>query len=222
MSLWSSFSFSELSPRWGHVSVGVDGLVYVYGGRTKDFWREKSSLASRVHVFNPCQESWQLDRRPEGTPPPGLIDAACTSIGHHAYIYGGFDGQNEHGVLHQLNTSTLSWRELSKASDHGPMRKRMCGMINFDDQLLLFGGIGKPSNLTQRGAEFVEDPYDGSGWTNELHTFCLNKGEGVYFCNKCNLLVSKILALAICMSKMFVSLSQPPLSYNLSPWNTRR
>ena len=96
--MWSDFS--EPSPRWDHVSVGVEGKVYIYGGCTKDFWREKSSLASRVHIFNPCQESWQLDRRPEGTPPPGLIDAACTSIGHHAYIYRGFDGQNEHGVLH--------------------------------------------------------------------------------------------------------------------------
>ena len=104
------------------MSVGVEGKVYVYGGRTKDFWNEKSSLASTVHLFNPCKELWQ-EGRPKGTLPPGLIDAACTSIGHHAYIYGSFDRQNEHGVLHQLNTNTLSWKELSTS---GPTRKRIC------------------------------------------------------------------------------------------------
>ena len=163
--------YSEPSPRWGHFSVAVEGQAYVCRGCTNDF--------TTVHVFNPCQESWQ-EREPKGTPPPGLLFGAYTSIGHHAYYYGGVDEtEKEHGVLHQLNTSTLNWTELLTSA--GPMKKDSCGMISFDNQLLLFGGHGVPSGPTQPGAEFVEDPRltDGSGWTNELHTFCLKEGESV-------------------------------------------
>ena len=45
---------------------------------------------------------------------------------------------------------------------------------------LLFGGYGIPSDPIQPGAEFVKSSRftDGRGWTNELHTFDLIKGEG--------------------------------------------
>ena len=166
---------SEPSPRWGHSSVAVEGQFYVYGGRTKDFWTERSSLRSTVHLFSPGVESWQ-ERRPKGTSPSGLVYGACTSIGHHAYYYGGSDGTESHGFLHQLNTVTLRWDKLSTS---GPMRKHGCGMISHDDQLLLFGGDGIQSGYNQPGAEFVKDTRftDGSGLTNELHTFCLKRGE---------------------------------------------
>ena len=104
--------FSEPSPRWAHFSTAVEGKVYAYGGRTKGFKGERNHLASTVHLFNPCQESWQ-ERRPEGTPPPGFQSGACASAGHHAYFYGGVYGTEVHGSLHQLNTNTLTWSTLT-------------------------------------------------------------------------------------------------------------
>ena len=61
----------------------------------------------------------------------------------------------------------------------GPIRKSGCKMISHDNQLLLFGGYGVPSGPTQPGAEFVNNANytDSRGWTNELHTFCLEQGE---------------------------------------------
>ena len=56
------------------------------------------------------------------------------------------------------------------------MRKAGCGMVSYDDQLILFGGYGTPSGPTQPGAEFVEHT-GGAGWTNELHMFNVQKGE---------------------------------------------
>ena len=171
-------AFSEPSPRRSHFSVAVEGQIYVYGGLTEDFRREKSSLASTVHLFIPCLESWQ-ERRLKGPPPPGVYNGACASVGHHAFFYGGLDGTNRHGSLHQLNTSTLIWSV--KSTTGPPMRKTGCRMISYDDKLLLYGGYGIPSGPTQPGAEFIKDPRftDGSGWTNELHTFCLEGGEGL-------------------------------------------
>ena len=171
--------YPEPSPRYGHFSAAVEGQMYAYGGVTKDFTKEKSSLASTVHLFNPCLESWQ-ERRPEGIPPPGLHSGTCTSAGHYVYFYGGFDGKDRHGSLHKLNTSTLTWDTLS---DKGPMKKSHCRMISHDNKLLLFGGFGIPSGPIQPGADFVKNTNfkDGRGFTNELHTFSihLEGGEGV-------------------------------------------
>ncbi len=48
-----------------------------------------------------------------------------------------------------------------------------------EDQLILFGGYGYPSGPTQPGAEFIKSTKytDGSGWTNELHSYSLKEGE---------------------------------------------
>ena len=53
-------------------------------------------------------------------------------------------------------------------------------MVACDSNLVLFGGHGITSGPTQPGAEFVKSSKftDGRGWTNELHTFDLIKGEG--------------------------------------------
>ena len=53
-------------------------------------------------------------------------------------------------------------------------------MLAYGSNLVLFGGYGIPSGTTQPGAEFVKSSMyiDGIGWTNELHTFDLIKGEG--------------------------------------------
>ena len=60
------------------------------------------------------------------------------------------------------------------------MRKAGCEMVSYGSKLVLFGGCGIPSGPTQPGAEFVKSSKytDGIGWTNELHTFDLIKGEG--------------------------------------------
>ena len=161
---------SKPSPRWGHFSAAVEERMVLYGGVTRDFLKP-----SRVHLFDPYQESW-CEATTQGPTPPGLYNGACASSRHNLYVFGGYDGAERHGSLHQLDTSTLCWSILSTT---GPMRKVGSRMISYDDQLLLFGGHGVPSGSTQPGAEFVNDTRytSGTGWTNELHTFSLKKGE---------------------------------------------
>ena len=50
---------------------------------------------------------------------------------------------------------------------------------SLDNKLFLLGGAGIPSGPIQPGSEFILDEYanDGSGWTNEIHSFDLTKGE---------------------------------------------
>ena len=167
----------EPSPRWAHCSALVEEKFRVWGGYTKDFLKEKSELASSVHSYDPFLEFWDGNRC-SGVPPPGLYFGACASAGHHVYLYGGSDGSCHQSSLHQLDTRSWTWKQLSSA---GPMRKVGCGMVAHDSKLVLFGGYGYPSGPTQPGAEFTRSSRftDGVGWTNEVHTFDLKEGEGV-------------------------------------------
>ncbi len=168
-------SLSEPSPRFGHHSAAVGGQLYVYGGRTKDFSKGKSELGGCIHSFNQCMERWQT-RATTGKPHPGLYGGACTSSGHHLHLYGGWDGSRFHDSLYQLDTDSLEWSQLPS----GPTRKTGCGMASYEEKLILFGGHGHPSGPTQPGAEFIQDSRltNGAGWSNELHTFDVQKGEG--------------------------------------------
>ena len=167
----------EPSPRLGNYSALVEEKFCVWGGRTKDFLTEKSELTSSVHSFDPFLEFWDVNKI-SGDPPPGLYTGACASAGHHVYLYGGSDGSHLQSSLHQLDTRSWTWKQLSST---GPMRMGACGMVAHDSKLVLFGGYGSPSGPTQPGAEFIKDSRltGGQGWTNEVHTFDLKEGEGV-------------------------------------------
>ena len=149
----------------------------MWGGYTKAFLKEKSELASSIHSFDPFLEFWDKNKF-NGVLPPGLFLGACAYAGHHVYLYGGTDGLGHQSSLHQLDTRSWTWKQLSSA---GPMRKGWCGMVAHDSKLVLFGGYGIPSGPTQSGAEFIENSRytDGRGWTNDVHIFDLKEGEGV-------------------------------------------
>ena len=151
----------------------------MWGGRTKDFLKKKSELASSVYCFDPLLEFWDVNKT-SGDPPPGLYAGACASAGHHVYLYGGRDISYYQSFLHQLDTRSWKWKQLSSAGP-GPMKKCGCRMVAHDSKLVLFGGYGYPSGPTQPGAEFIKNSRltGGVGWTNEVHTFDLKEGEGV-------------------------------------------
>ena len=160
--------FSKRRARAYHFSATVEGELVVWGGLVQNF-SEKRVLASCVHRFNPVQESW-AEQKCSGPPPPGLCGGACASVGHHLYVYGGEDGEEWHCSLHQLDARSMTWKQLSSA---GPSRKEGCRMVPYGTSLVLFGGFGRSSGLTQSGSQ-----WDGS-YSNELHTFEMEEGEGV-------------------------------------------
>ena len=165
----------EPSPRFGHFSAAVVDQLYVWGGLTKDFLKEKNSLASTIHCFHPVLESWE-HHKCSGSVPPALYWGACTSTKGNLYLYGGWNGPHCHGCLYQLDTESLKWQELSSA---GPMRKVGCGMVSYGTKLVVFGGYGILSGPIQPGTQFLKDTKytSGSGYTNELHIFDLEAGK---------------------------------------------
>ena len=155
--------------------------MFLSGGITRDFHKDKSSLLSTVNCFDVYAETWR-ERPVEGAPPPGIYIGASASSGQCLYMFGGSDGLAWHNSLHQLDTSsaTLKWTQLSAPdSSSGPMKKVNCDMIAYGSRLVIFGGLGEPCGPTQPGAEFVKDDNspDGHEWSNELHVFDVMEGE---------------------------------------------
>ena len=159
----------------------VEGQLHVWGGASRDLLRNKVSLkdhTSTVFTFDSYLETWS-HLNAGGTLPSGLYECACASAGHYLYTFGGRTNDSKYtGSLHQLDTRTSMWTELA---EDGPMKKANSAMVVYNDQLIEFGGVGIPSGPIQPGSEFIVDSNDtdGSGWTNEVHSFDLKEGEGV-------------------------------------------
>ena len=157
-------SFSEPSPRYSPYTAAVSGQVFLTGGCTKNFDEDKKKLLSSVHTFDVYEESWR-ERRVEGPAPPGIYWGACTSTpsGHTLQVYGGFDGSQYHSSIHQLDINSLNWTQLPTPDSSGPMKKAGCGMVVYNNQLILFGG---ETSVFE--------------YTNELHVYDFQEGEAVH------------------------------------------
>ena len=156
----------EPSPRFDHCAASVGGRWYLWGGHVADF-----STTPCIEVFDPYLEMWEKHRT-RGVPPPGLYNAACTSVLGSLYWFGGCDDKTSYNFLHRLDTTTLEWRELQPLNQaNGPMRKAGCGMVPFlQDHLAIFGGYGTCMGYNQPGSTFAKNrKRTHHGWSNEFH-----------------------------------------------------
>ena len=173
------FSFPEPSPRWGHFTAPVGGQLYLWGGRTRNFFYERKGLSSSLHRFDPVLKT-RLDIVCTGPPPPALYNGSCVATGSHLYLYGGTDGAELHDSLFKLKLDTKlhAWQQIITKHGSRPMRKTGCGMVTYGNKLVLYGGYGIASaSVQQQESEFVSLEYTNKkGWTNELHTFDLFDG----------------------------------------------
>ena len=169
----------EPSPRAAHYDCRISDNIYVCFGFTGDSsTAAMRELSRQVEVYDCYSKTW-IQRKTTGTPPPGLVFGACTSINNKLYSYGGYVGGDSRytGTLSQLDTSTMEWKLLT--SDIGPMKKRGAGMIALNgEQLAVLGGYGIPTSPIQPGSSFVKNSNrsDGSGCTNEFHIFNISNG----------------------------------------------
>ena len=137
-----------------------------------------------LQVYHLYLESWrQLDT--QGPSPPGLYGGASAHSENYFYVYGGSkDDGSYNGCLHGLDTKTSSWTQLSAHSANAPMKKSGCGMIMYDNSVILIGGFGVRNGPIQpgsqwrkvRGKDNEEDP-STMGWTNEMHKYDLREGK---------------------------------------------
>ncbi len=172
------FSHYEPSPRlFANASASTDQL-YIYGGRVDYFEENKIQLKKVVQIYECSTESWK-EFATTGTPPPGIYNCATAYSDHILYFFGGHDGTLYSASLHQLDTRSMTWTQLSSQHDRGPTRKSGCQMIYYNYSLIVIGGYGIPSGELQPGSQFTEDKrfQDGRGWTNEIHMYNISQGK---------------------------------------------
>ena len=169
-------SLYEPDPRYTPYSSVINGELCVWGG--------KMVATTSLQVYHPCLESWrQVDS--QGTPPPGLYLGASAHSENYLYVYGGVKEDGSYsGCLHRLHTKTSSWTQLAAHSADAPMKKFGCGMIVYNNSVIVVGGFGIRNGPIQPGSQFrkwrgQDDDEDPSteGWTNEMHKYDLREGK---------------------------------------------
>ncbi len=168
----------EPSPRVFAAASASPEQLYVYGGYVISFDENKRQLRTVIQVYECSTESWK-ELPTSGTPPPGIFGCATTYSGHVLNLFGGGDGTSFHASLHQLDTRSMTWKQLSPQHDSGPMRKSDCQMIYCNDSIIVIGGYGIPSGELQSGSQFTESKHhhDGRGYTNEIHKYHISQGK---------------------------------------------
>ena len=168
----------EPDPRYCSYSAVINKELCVWGGKTK--------ITIFLQVYHPCLESWR-QLCTYGPPPPGLCSGASAHSGHYLYVFGGVqDADSCSGCLHRLDTKTSSWIELATHSaTDAPMKKTVCGMILYENSVVVIGGVGIRNGPIQPGSEWMklrdEDDTDDpntKGYTNEMHKYDLIEGKG--------------------------------------------
>ena len=165
-------SLYEPDPRYSPFSAVIHGELYVWGG--------KAVATTSLQVYHPCLESWrQLDTR--GPPPTGLACGGSAHSENYFYVYGGIRQDGSYSLcLHRLDTMTSSWTQVAAHSADAPMKKYGCGMIIYENSVIIIGGWGIRNGPIQPGSEWRKgrDEYN-KGWTNEMHKHDQVEGEGV-------------------------------------------
>ena len=170
-------SLYEPDPRYRPYSSVISGELCVWGG--------KVVAATSLQIYHLILESWrQLDTH--GPSPPGLYSGASAHSENYLYAYGGVKDKNLcSGCLHRLDTKTSSWTQLAAHSANAPMKKAECGMIMYENSVIIIGGFGVRNGPIQPGSDWMkgrgkddeEDP-STEGWTNEMHKYDLREGKG--------------------------------------------
>ena len=170
-------SLYEPDPRHRPYSSIINGELCVWGGN--------AVATTSLQVYHLCLESWR-QLRTHGLPPPGLYGGASAHSENYLYVYGGVkDDSSYSGCLHRLDTKTSSWTQLAAHSADSPMKKAGCGMIVYDNSVIVVGGLGIQNGPIQPVSQWrkVGSKHDkkdrrAGGWTNEMHKYDLRKGKG--------------------------------------------
>ena len=160
------------SPRKSSFVASATDRLYLWGG-------VEDTEPNILHIYSINTETWMREFTKGPHPPAGLHYGGCSLAGQHIYLYGGYygsflSGLSRSGSLYQLNTDNWSWSEISNCSAGGPGRKIGCGMITYEDHLVVVGGnysSNEEPDSKQPGSRYKR------GYTNELHCYSLTTGK---------------------------------------------
>ena len=155
----------------------IGDSLYLWGGDQPNFPKvhsnnEKRRLTSQVQIFNINSGKWD-SKLTRGNPPLGVSGYSCTTLNNKIYYFGGFCRHDicYHNSLNELDTSTLTWTQISPTDDRRPVMKRGFGGMMLTEyggvhKILVIGGSGSPPSTQLPQAEYIQLP-SGRVRTNE-------------------------------------------------------
>ena len=146
---------------------------------------EKRAITSRLKVFDLPSGQWSI-KATSGTPPLGVMEYSCSSVGEKIYYFGGYCGHVGcyHNSLNELDTVTLTWKQLQSTDDNIFVMKRAYGeMIAVEDDngtyLLMIGGHGSAPTVQLQQAQYIRTD-TGRVLTNECNMYNILTGKCQY------------------------------------------
>ena len=198
--IWNiSFSTGQykLDVRAAHHTQVIGDSLYLWSGDQPNLPEvhnndEKRRLTSQVQVFSITSGKW--DTKPtRGNPPLGVIRYSCTTLNNKIYFFGGLCGHDHchHNSLNELDTSTLTWTQISPTDDRRPVMKRGFGHMILTkyggvQRLLVIGGAGSPPTIKLPQAQYIQLP-SGRIHTNEQNLYNMSKSEYIHLL--CNIII---------------------------------
>ena len=165
----------------------IGDSLYLWGGDQPNLPyihnnNEKKRLTSQVQIFNITSGKW--DTKPtRGNPPLGVISYSCTTFNNKIYYFGGSCGHDfcYHNSLNELDTSTLTWTQISSTDDRRPVMKRGTGGIMLTEYggvhcLIVIGGLGSPPSTKLPQAQYIQLP-SGRVCTNEQNSYNISASK---------------------------------------------
>ena len=146
---------------------------------------EKRTFTSRLKVFHLPSGQWII-KTTSGNPSLGVMGYSCSTVGDKIYYFGGYCGHDDcfHNSLNELDTVTLTWKQLQCTDDNIFVMKRAYGgMITVQDDetsLLMTGGEGSPPTVQLQQAQYIQSHDDRGVRTNECNMYNILTGKCQY------------------------------------------
>ena len=132
--------------------------------------------------LNNCKRWRKVHTEIRGNPKKSLLRAFGTEcnqricvVGDVIYVYGGIGSSSYSNMLCKLCLKEMIWHEIVPINPRdGPGKKHMCGMVEHDGKICIFGGYGHPTDHQKENKLFSKNPdefFYQTGWTSELHLF---------------------------------------------------
>ena len=184
-----SFSTGQykLERRAAHHTQVIGDSLYLWGGDQPNLPTvhnndEKRRLTSQIQIFNITSGKWNT-KSTRGNPPLGVISYSCTTFNNKIYYFGGYCGHDNcyHNSINELDTSTLTWTQISPTDDRRPVMKRGYGGMMLAKHggvycLLVIGGIGSPPSTKLPQAQYIQFP-SGRVRTNEQNLYNISTSK---------------------------------------------
>ena len=187
-----SFSTGQykLNGRASHQTQVIGDSLYLWGGLQPNLPKvhnnnEKRRLTSQVQIFNFTSGKWDT-KHTRGNPPLGVTRYFSTTWNNKIYFFGGWCGHDycHHNSINELDTSTLTWTQISPTDDRRPVMKRGFGNMILTEyggahRLLIIGGAGSPPSIKLPQAQYIQLP-SGRIHTNEQNLYNISKSKYIY------------------------------------------